>query len=657
MRFIDVLLGRPLATTEGRTRKIGLPSGIAAMGLDGLSSAAYGPEAMLAILAPLGLAGLAEVGWLTGVILLLLAMLYASYCQTLAAYPTGGGSYTVAKENLGTYAGLLAAAALMIDYVLNTAVGISAGVAAMVSALPALHRYTLPLCLAVLAVITLINLRGTREAGIVFALPTYLFLASLGGVIALGTAKTLLAGDPRPVVPPPPLGPATETVGIWLLLRAFASGCTAMTGVEAVSNGITAFREPKVVEARRTLTAIVALLGLLLAGIAYLVGAYRIAAMAQDQSGYQSVLSQLAGAVIGHGVPYYVTMAAILAVLCLSANTSFTGFPRLCRRLAEEGFLPHPFAIPGRRLAYSIGILYLASAAGLLLLVFDGVTNQLIPLFAVGAFLAFTLSQLGMAVHWQRAGRDAAAPVPRRQAAGQRVRLAINALGATATGGALVVIVAGKFLEGAWITVLAIPLTLLLLRSIKRYYERIATSLRAERIATSLRAERIVVERREPPIVLIPIESWNRSTDRALEFAIRLSDDVVALHLIALEGADPAAESRALRRKWKRAVRQPAEAAGIKPPALVQLRSPYRRLLEPLFDYIRATEETYPERVIAVVIPELVKQRWWQHFLHAYRGRRLRRALMYRAGQRLVIVNLPWRLDQPPRTDKPEDET
>src|SRR6202049_2489059 len=408
MSLVDKLLGKALRSSQAEEEKIGVWAGIPILGLDGLSSSAYGPEAALTLLVPLGAAGLAYIGPITLVILGLLLLLYLSYPHTIGAYPQGGGSYTVAKENLGARAGLLAAAALMIDYILNVAVGISAGVAALVSAGPGLRRQILPLCLAVLAVIVVINLRGARESGLAFGLPTYLFVASLGLVLAAGVVEALLhGGHPRPGVPPPPLGPPIQAARLWLLMRSFASGCAAMRGVEAVSNGVKSFKQPTVPNARRTLAAIVAILGLLLGGIAYLARAYHIGAMDQEKPGYQSVLSQLVGAVAGRGVIYYVTLASILTVLALSANTSFAGFPRLCRIVSEDGFLPRSFGTVGRRLVYSNGIVVLAVLSGALLVLFGGITDRLIPLFAVGAFSASTLSQAGMVVHWRRAGGGA----------------------------------------------------------------------------------------------------------------------------------------------------------------------------------------------------------------------------------------------------------
>ena len=367
---------------------------------------------------------------ITASIIVLLAIVYLSYRQTIAAYPNGGGSYTVARENLGEYPGLLAASALMIDYVLTAAVGISAGVGALVSAAPSLQQHTLLICLLILLIITLVNLRGVRETGAVFIIPTYAFLGTLLITLIIGVVRTIAAGgNPHPIVVPPALPMPTAAVGVWLMLRAFASGCTAMTGVEAVSNGVKAFREPVVQSAQRALTAIIALLIVLLGGIAYLVRAYHIGATDPGAAGYQSVLSQLVAAVAGQGIFYYFTMGSILLVLALSANTAFADFPRLCRAVAEDGYLPDGFAERGRRLIYTQGILVLAVLCALLLTLFGGVTDRLIPLYAVGAFLAFTLSQTGMVAHWKRVGGK-----------GSGRSIFVNGLGAVATATTVVVV-------------------------------------------------------------------------------------------------------------------------------------------------------------------------------------------------------------------------
>src|ERR1700694_5477194 len=419
MAFTDLLLGRPLATEEEKAERIGPVKGIPIFGLDALSSAAYGPEAALPLLIPLGMAGVAYILPISISIVILLGIVYFSYRQTIQAYPQGGGSYTVASENLGTWAGLLAAASLMIDYVLTAAVGISAGVGALVSAVPSLQLHTLMICLGILAVLTVINLRGARETGGVFMIPTYLFIVCILGMIAVGMMKTIAAhGHPIPVVAPPRLMQATA-FGMWLLLRAFASGCTAMTGVEAVSNGVMAFKEPTSKYARLTLTIIIAVLMVMLGGIAYLVRAYHIAATEPGAQGYESVLSQLIGAIAGKGAFYWLSLGSIFVVLALSANTAFADFPRLARAIANNGFLPHALTLRGRRLVFEQGVYALALLAGLLLIVFRGVTDRLIPLYAVGAFTAFTLSQAGMVMHWRRVGGP-----------GSRRSMFVNGLGA-----------------------------------------------------------------------------------------------------------------------------------------------------------------------------------------------------------------------------------
>ncbi len=628
MSVATLLLGRRLSNTESAGEKITEVEGIPAMGLDALSSAAYGPEAALTILLPLGVAGLNQIVPITGAVLVLLFILFFSYWQTIAAYPSNGGSYTVASENLGATAGLLAGTALMVDYTLNVAVGISAGIAALTSAVPALHPWTLPLCLLVLAVITLLNLRGTQEAGLVFAIPTYLFVVCWIGLLVFGLAKAI-SGHAEPVSPPPPIPAATQAVGLWLILRTFASGCTAMTGVEAVSNAVGAFRTPSVKHAHRTLAAIVVLLALLLLAIAVLAQNYSIGAMDQAKPGYQSVLSQLAAAMVGRGVIYDIAIGSVLPVLCLSANTSFVGFPRLCRLLARDRYLPHSFAMPGRRLVYSLGILFLAVAAGILLAAFDGITDRLIPLFAVGAFLSFTLSQAGMAMHWTKA---------LRQSGSSQVQLKrfVNGLGAIATGVALVIIIVAKFVEGAWITILIIPLLFWLMHSIRRRFDTVAQQLRYGPMQH--------LAQHKPPAVMLPMESWNAITAKALHFAMSLSGNVIAVHLSALEGPEGDENEAELRRDWERNVVGPAQQAGIPVPQMVVLRSEYRRFLTPLQKLVQDMEQRFPDRAIAVLIPEVVKVKWWDYLLYTYRSRQLQAALMRTAGRRVVVIDVPWRI-------------
>jgi len=618
MSFIDVLFGKPLATSDERAERIGASAGIPIFGLDALSSAAYGPEAALTLLIPLGAAGVAYIWPISVSIIILLAIVYFSYLQTIAAYPGGGGSYTVARENLGAFPGLLAAAALMIDYILVVAVGISAGVGALVSAVPSFERHTLGICLGILVVITIINLRGVREAGIVFMVPTYLFLGSLVVAIAIGFSKVLLSGGhPVPVVAPPKMAVATASAGVWLLLKAFSSGCTAMTGVEAVSNGVKAFREPAVRSAQRTLTVIIGLLIILLAGIAWLVRVYGIGATDPGAPGYQSVLSMLISAVAGKGIFYYVAIGSILLVLALSANTAFADFPRLCRAIATDDYLPRSFTIRGRRLVYSQGIYVLAVLAALLLIQFGGITDRLIPLFAVGAFLAFTLSQFGMVAHWMRV-----------KGPGALHSMLLNGLGAAATAVTVVVVLMAKFTEGAWVTMLLIPAMVVLMLAVKRHYDRVAAAVACP--------EPLKLTAFSPPLVIVPIDHWSMISRKALQFALNISPEVIALHVDCGEAPDD------LCGLWDKYVGEPSREVGLPEPKLITLRSPYRQIVGPVLEYVLDLQKKNPERQIAVLLPELVEKRWYYYFLHNQRPAIFKAWLYLRGNQKTVVINVPW---------------
>jgi amino acid transporter len=622
MSVLDLVLGKALATSDERAEQIGTSAGIPIFGLDALSSAAYGPEAALTLLIPLGAAGIAHIVPVSASIIVLLTIVYFSYRQTIAAYPGGGGSYTVASENLGAYPGLLAAAALMIDYILVVAVGISAGVGALVSAAPSLQPHTVLICLGILVVITVVNLRGVREAGIVFMIPTYLFIGSLLVAILIGTVKTVLAGGhPVPVVPPPAApGAAVAVASVWLLLQVFSNGCTAMTGVEAVSNGVRAFREPTVKNAQRTLTVIIGLLIVMLAGIAFLIRAYGIAATDPGRPGYQSVLSMLVAAVTGRGWFYYITIGSVLVILSLSANTAFADFPRLCKAVAQNGLLPHSFGFRGRRLVYSQGILVLAFLAGILIFLFGGVTDNLIPLFAIGAFLAFTLSQAGMVAHWRRV-----------KGPGAFRSIVVNGLGAVATGITLLVVLVAKFTSGAWVSALLIAGLVASMLWVRNHYREVAKE-------TSSSAP-LDVENLGPPIVIVPIQGWGKIAQRALQFALTLSPDIHALH-VATED-----ETNALRDEWSRVVVAPLQQAGRKPPDLVTLPSPYRLIMKPVLDFVLQTEKDNPGRQIAVIVPELVEQHWYHYPLHNQRAEILKAFLLLHGSKRIVLINVPWYIE------------
>lgn len=630
MSVMDNLLGKPLPSDEEEENKVGVAAGVPLLGLDALASSAYGPEAALTVLLPIGAAGLHYITPVMGLILALLLILYFSYRQTIAAYPTGGGSYTVAKENLGSGAALFAAAALLLDYVLVVAVGISAGVGALISAFPPLQEYRVWLCVGILAAIAIVNLRGVRESGVVFMAPTYLFVGSLGVVLAIGALKAALAGGaPVPVIPPPPLhnaGHATDSALLWLLIRAFASGCTAMTGVEVVSNGVSAFEQPAVKNAQRTLAAIVLLLGLLLVGITLLVGVYHVGATEPMGADYQSVVSQLVAAVVGRNWLYYITIFSTLAILAFSANSGFAGFPRLCRLLALDDYLPHAFATRGRRLVYTLGIVILAAFSGLLLIAFNGVTDNLIPLFAVGAFGAFTLSQAGMVIHWRKDGGK-----------GATASLLINGLGAVATGVALIVVLVAKFVEGAWVTLVLLPGLYMLFLRVRRHYDLVAESTR-----TDIPLE---ITTLAPPIIVIPVRRWNIITRNALSFALTISPRVIGVHVIA-DSELAAQEEQDLRRQWQQFVVEPAQAAGLVAPELRVVPSRYRRLFTPLMRQVLDVQRDNPGRKVAVIIPELVEARWHQYLLHNQRATALKAALLLRGGSNVVVINVPWYLSE-----------
>ncbi len=619
MNILDLLVGKPIKTSDERAEQIGIQEGIPIFGLDGLSSAAYGPEAALSLLIPLGLLGVQYIVPISAAIITLLIIVYFSYRQTIAAYPSGGGSYTVARFNLGSSAGLLAAAALLTDYILTAAVGISAGVGALVSAVPALQPHTVSLCVGILVVITILNLRGVRDAGVAFMVPTYLFVATLLITIGGGLVRVALSGGhPIPITPLPPPPAITEAVTFWLLLKVFASGCTALTGVEAVSNGVKAFREPGVKNAQRTLTVIIFLLAVMLAGISYLVKVYGIAATDPGQPGYQSLLSMLIAAVFGKGIFYYVTIAAILFVLSLSANTAFADFPRLCRAISQNNYLPHAFGYRGRRLVYTYGIVVLAFLACFLLVVFGGVTDRLIPLYAVGAFLAFTLSQFGMVVHW------------RKKRGPHWLKSAfVNGLGGFVTGVTVIVVLVAKFAEGAWITVIFIPFLIFFFRVVRRHYHMVS-------VETSCPGPVVPANQAAHPIVVVPVEHWSQIAKQALEFASRLSTEIIAVHV------EPGDHSEFLHMDWERYVDQPFRAAGLEPPKLTSLPSPYRFVVVPIVQFVLELSAKNPERRIVVVIPELVEDHWYEYFLHNQRARLLAWTLLVRGNQRIFTLSSPY---------------
>jgi hypothetical protein len=448
--------------------------------------------------------------------------------------------------------------------------------------------------------------------------PTYVFTLTLLIVIGVGGWQTVLAaGHPHPVTAMPVMPPAAAAVSWWLLLKVFSSGCTAMTGVEAVSNGVMAFREPTRKNAKTTLTIIIVLLAILLLGIALLCRAYGIGATDPGGSGYESVLSMLTRAVMGHGWFYYVTLASVLLVLALSANTAFADFPRLTRAIAHDDYMPRVFQIRGRRLLYSWGIYVLVALTALLLILFGGVTDRLIPLYAIGAFMAFTLSQAGMVVHWKR----------RR---GSPLRLAVNGLGAAATGITTLVVLVAKFTDGAWITALLVFVMIVVMRAVKRHYVGVNREI-------DLHRPFVPAEVGEP-IVVVPIDRWSRISEKALSFALSLSCDIHCVHVRASDDPDPFLDG------WEKDIVAPLRAVGRCVPKLVTLKSPFRYILHPIVDYILNVERETDTRKVCVLVPELVVRHWWEGMLHNRRSDLLKVILLVRGNRRIVVINIPWYL-------------
>jgi amino acid transporter len=627
MSLTDSIIGKPLATSEERAEHIGVAAGIPIFGLDGLTSAAYGPEAAMTLLIPLGVAGV-EYGWrIIAAILVLLTIVYFSYRQTIAAYPSGGGSYTVATENLGEKAGLLAAAALMIDYILTAAVGISAGVTALTSSVQgtrfaALQHHTLLICLVILTILAIVNMRGVKDTGTAFILPTFLFVGTLLTLIAVGMWKTLATGGhPMPMAPvPPPLPATVGALGTWMLLKAFASGCAAMTGVEAVSNGVMAFGEPRVKRAQRTLTIIIGILMVLLFGIAYLAKAYQVMPMPPDAPHFESLLSLLVTVVFGRGWFYYLTMGSVLLALALSANTAFADFPRLTRAIAMHDYLPHVFILRGRRLLYSHGIYALTGFTAVILILFRGVTDKLIPLYAIGAFLAFTLSQAGMVVHWLKMEKHP----------GRLWHAFVNGVGAVSTGITTIVVLLAKFTAGAWVTALLVPTLIGIMMVVKRHYARVKREM-ADKTPLNL------VNLQEP-IVVIPMARWDRISEKAMRFGLLLSKEIKVVHVHSDD------EQGSLDEIWDEYVKAPIKREGLPEPELVTIPSSYRFILGPLMDYILELEQKNPGRKVAVLLPELVVRHWWENALHNQRVQLLKLLLLLKGNQRIVVVNIPWYL-------------
>ena len=603
-----LLIGRPIPSHREHEERLTKLKALAIFSSDNISSSAYATEEIMRILVLAGVGALALTLPLTVVIVVVLAIVATSYRQTIRAYPNGASAYLVASDTLGARAGLVAAGALLIDYTLTVAVSISAAVAAITSIVPELFPERVLIAVALVAVLALGNLRGVRESGTLFMAPTYLYVVVVLGVIGLGLARYL--GGDLPAYEAPPGWLEAETTGpltLFLILRAFSSGAVALTGTEAISDGVPAFKPPEWRNARTTLTWAAAIFGTLFLGISFLASNIGIV---PDPSEQQTVLSQLTRALTGEGPYLYLVQLATALLLALAANTSFADFPRLSSFLARDSYMPRQFAFRGERLAFTTGILALAGLAMLLLIAFGASVTALIPLYTLGVFVAFTLSQSGMVVRWYR-----------RREAGWRRGLAINGIGAATTGFVALIVAVSKFAAGAWMVIILIPALMALLLAIRRHYERLDAALELIPFSGAPRTAR-------GPIVIVPVARLDRAAAQAIAFARSVSPEAIAVHVT--NDAD-AVES--MRRQW------PEWAGGME---LVIVESPYRALIGPLLAYMDALQRQDPSRPVLVVLSEFVPRHWWENLLHNQTALRLKLRLFTRRNT--IVADVPYHL-------------
>jgi amino acid transporter len=601
-----VLVGQPLRASEVSKEQITSTEGLPALSLDALTSVAYGPEAIIIVLGVAGAGALHLILPITIAIIVLLAILVFSYRQVIDAYPGGGGAYAVSRENLGAGASLLAGAALIVDYTLTVAVSIAAGVGALTSAFPRLTADTVPICLAILAVVTVLNLRGLGEAARAFLLPTAVFIVGLLAIIAIGLIHPLAlhTAIPGHAVPAPH---TLQAVGVLLLLKAFSAGCSALTGVEAIANGVPLFKEPRVKRAKRTEMLLGIVLGAMLLGLAELADRWHISEWTD-----QTVLSQIMAKAVGRHWAYYIVSLTITLVLALAANTSFGGLPVLASLLSRDHYLPHLFSLRDDRQVFSNGIWALAILSGVLLVVVNGNTNTMIPLFAIGVFVGFTLAQSGLVVHWFRSR------APRWQ-----MRAVVNGFGAVVTAAATVIFLISKFTEGAWVVVVAIPAFILLFTRIRAYYRRVADDLRLDETPPKPSGKRT--------IVIVPVNGVSRLTRYALSEALSLSSSVTAVRVVLDQGDSGDEDARRIRAEW-------AEWNPGVP--LVVLRTEFASVVEPILSYIDATCQMHTEQVV-VLIPMLIPPRLRYGILHNHLDLVLSSALRSRPEVVVARVSMP----------------
>lgn len=600
-----VLIGSPLATSQAIHERLDKVRALAIFSSDALSSSAYATEEILLVLVLAGTGALGASLPIAAAITALLVVVAFSYRQTVRAYPGGGGSYTVAKENLGVLPGLTAASALMVDYVLTVAVSVSAAVAAVTSAVPRLYDERVLLGLLFVWLIVLGNLRGVRESGKIFAIPTYLFIFSFGSMLAVGFIRYALGAEAE-APPSETVQTATGSLTLLLVLRAFSAGSAALTGIEAMANGVPAFKPPESRNAATTLAWMAAILAVFFVGLTALANLFDIVPVEQP-----TVLSQVAKTAFGETPPYYILQVATMLILLMATNGSFAGFPRLASVMAMDRFLPHHMTFRGDRLAFSAGILLLGLLASALIIIYQAETHQLIPLYAVGVFISFSLSQTGMVMHWRRT-----------EESGRRRSMIINGVGAVATTVVAVVIAGSKFTEGAWMALLAIPILVFMFQRINRHYERVNEQLTVR--DSDLREIEAPVGNGRAQTVIVPVDGVNRAVLRTVDYARTLSEDVTAVHV-----TDDLQAAEQLRAEWEEKIPDVP---------IVIVESPYRALVAPFLAYIDAVDRANPNARITVVLPEFVPAHVWQGLLHNQPALRLKRALLARPNTAVVDV-------------------
>jgi amino acid transporter len=596
-----LLVGKSLPTSAHAEERLSNAAALAVLSSDALSSVAYATEEILLVLVAAGSSALGNSIPIAAVIMLLLGIVILSYSQTIKAYPNGGGSYIVARENLGLFSGLVAGGSLMIDYILTVTVSVSAGTAALTSAIPGLKPHTVLLCLIFMFLIMLVNLRGVKESGNILMVPTYSFIVGIFLLIGVGIYQQIGGNIPAEVVTNLPV---KEPLTLFFLLRAFSAGCSALTGVEAISDGVLAFKPPEWKNARLTLIYLGVILGIMFIGITYLANIYHLIPVEGE-----TAVSQLGRKILGDGIPYYFLQVSTLLILLLAANTSYADFPRLCYFLSRDGFLPRQLSILGDRLVYSNGIIFLSAAAAVLVMIFKGDVNSIIPLYAVGVFTSFTLSQAGMVVRWYRL-----------KSAGWQLSALLNGIGALATLVVLSVIVLTKFVAGAWVVVVAIPMLVWIFLSISSHYKYVAERLSINDLAPRGYIPRPRTEKVTHPAIVI-VGHLNRGTVEALEYARSIADEIIAVH-VDIGSTD----REKLNRRW-----QELESDI----HLEIIDSPFRSLIEPIVDFITDYERQHPDVLSTIIIPAFVTKNWWEGLLHNQTTLFLKAALL---GKRSRVV-------------------